>query len=220
MHIGNQEMKAYYAARAAYYDAVYDQPERRADIAFLKEWLPQRFRGRSVIEVACGTGYWSQYITPVAQHFVATDAVQEPLEFAKQRPGIAPADCFLADAYALPGDLGTFDAAFAGLWFSHVPKARYAEFFGSLHARLRPGARVVFLDNSEVQCKDYPIVEVDADGNTYQSRPLRDGSSHRVLKNFPSESELSHIAKTYGAAQCSYRALENFWLFEYTLAVY
>jgi demethylmenaquinone methyltransferase/2-methoxy-6-polyprenyl-1,4-benzoquinol methylase len=218
MHQENVEMKAYYAARAAYYDAVYDQPERRADIAFLRDWLPQRFEGREVIEVACGTGFWSQYIAPAAKRYVMTDGVQEPLDFAKQRPGVTPEQCFLADAYALPVSLGKFDGAFAGLWFSHVPKGRYEEFFASLHGRLLPDARVVFIDNSEVQCKDYPIVEVDADGNTYQDRPLRDGSSHRVLKNFPSEAELSEIAKTYGAARCSYRALANFWLFEYTLA--
>ena len=59
-------MKAYYAARAPYYDAVYDKPERRADIAFLKAFLSSRFAQRSVIEVACGTGYWTQCIAPVA----------------------------------------------------------------------------------------------------------------------------------------------------------
>lgn len=217
MHIENQEMKAYYAARAAYYDAVYDQPERQADIALLSKLLPERFSGRTVIEVACGTGYWSQHIAPVATRYMLTDGVQEPLEFAKLRPGVNPAHCVVADAYALPSNLGRFDGAFAGLWFSHVPKARYAEFFASLHGVLLPGARVLFIDNAEVQCKDYPIVEVDAEGNTYQSRPLRDGSAHRVLKNYPSQAELSELAKTFGAAQWSYRAIDNFWLLEYEL---
>jgi demethylmenaquinone methyltransferase/2-methoxy-6-polyprenyl-1,4-benzoquinol methylase len=96
--------------------------------------------------------------------------------------------CFIqADAYALAADLGQFDGAFAGLWFSHVSVADGSRFFQSLHARLRAGARVIFLDNSDVQCRDYPIVARDAEGNTYQDRRLKDGSVHRVLKNLPAE---------------------------------
>ena len=80
------EMQAYYAARAPYYDAVYLKPERKADIAFLAGYLPAAFAGRSVLEVACGTGYWTQHIAPQATHLVATDATAEPLEFARLRP--------------------------------------------------------------------------------------------------------------------------------------
>lgn len=34
------EMQACYAARAPYYDAVYLEPERAKDIAFLADYLP------------------------------------------------------------------------------------------------------------------------------------------------------------------------------------
>lgn len=208
------EMRAYYAERAPYYDAVYDKAERRSDIAFLREHLPKRVADRSLLEVACGTGYWSQFIAPVASSCVVTDGTPEPLAFAKLRPGTSHAAFHLADAFALPSSLGTFDCAFAGLWFSHVPIERRGEFLGSLHALLVPGARVLFLDNSEVQCKEHPIVESDTHGNTYQHRRLRDGSIHRVLKNFPTESEL-RVSVSPVARLCEYRALENFWLFEY-----
>ena len=60
------EMRAYYAARAPYYDAVYLKPERAKDIAFLFDYLPAVFAGRSVLEVACGTGYWTQHIAGTA----------------------------------------------------------------------------------------------------------------------------------------------------------
>lgn len=217
MRIPETEMKAYYSARASYYDAVYEKPERQNDIAFLREYLPARLAGRNVIEVACGTGYWSQHIAPVCLSFIATDGIAEPLEFARQRPGILPAQCRVADAYALPDSLGRFNGAFAGLWLSHVPVERRAEFFRSLHALLEPGSRVVLIDNSEVQCRELPIAERDEQGNTYQHRPLRDGSVHRVLKNFPSESELNKLALSFAAKTSLYKPLENFWLFEYEL---
>ena len=68
------EMLSYYAARAPYYDEVYLKPERRNDIAFLKQYLPLRLAARSTIEVACGTGYWTQFIAPAVRRLIATDA--------------------------------------------------------------------------------------------------------------------------------------------------
>ncbi len=213
----SDEMQSYYAARAPYYDDVYDKPERREDIAFLKSHLPAVFAGRSVLEIACGTGYWTQHIAPAAATMTATDAVAQPLELAKGRPGVERVRFALADAYDLPETLGTFDAAFAGLWLSHVPVERRHEFFGSLHRRLLPGAKVVLIDNSEVQLRDFPIAERDAQGNTYQMRRLKDGTMHRVLKNFPSRAELEAMIEGFGARP-AYRDLQNFWLLEYEAA--
>lgn len=214
----SRDMQAYYAARAPYYDAVYLKPERRADIAFLATHLPSRFAGRRVLEVACGTGYWTQFIALQAESIVATDILAEPLEFARLRPHTDSVRFLQADAYAPPPDPGPFDGAFAGLWFSHVPVGARAAFFAALHVRLVPGARVVLLDNSEVQCRELPIVERDDQGNTYQLRELKDGTRHRVLKNFPSGSELLALVAEFSVAS-SFQRLENFWLLEYELAV-
>jgi demethylmenaquinone methyltransferase/2-methoxy-6-polyprenyl-1,4-benzoquinol methylase len=211
------EMRAYYATRAPYYDAVYLKPERARDIAFLSGYLPEALAGRSVLEVACGTGYWTQYIAVTAARLVATDTGPEPLQFAKLRPNAGRVSFRLENAHNLPADLGTFDAAFAGLWFSHVPIERREEFISSLHARLQTTARVIFIDNSQVQCREWPIVETDAHGNTYQRRQLRDGSVHRVLKNYPEEQQLQDLLPARASA-FSFRQLDNFWLLEYELA--
>jgi hypothetical protein len=88
----------------------------------------------------------------------------------------------------------------------------------SLHRLLQPGARVVFLDNSEVQCIELPIAERDAEGNTYQHRRLKDGTLHRVLKNFPAQAELQSMIAGIGTAP-EYRSLQNFWLFSYETTV-
>ncbi len=214
---GKDEMQSYYAARAPYYDDVYDKPERREDIAFLKSHLPAVFAGRKVLEIACGTGYWTQHIATAAAAMTATDAVAQPLDLARGRPGVGAVRFALADAYDLPESLGAFDAAFAGLWLSHVPVERRGEFLQSLHRHLSPGAKVVLIDNSEVQLKDFPIAEQDAHGNTYQMRRLKDGTMHRVLKNFPSRAELEAMIAGFGVRP-AYRDLQNFWLLEYEAA--
>jgi len=210
----DRSMKGYYAVRAPYYDDVYDKPERHEDITFLKAWLPETLAARSMLEIACGTGYWTQHIAPVAGSMVATDGVRETLEIAKTRPGTGDVRFLVADAYALPTDLGRFDGAFAGLWLSHVPRGRRAEFMTNLHRHLKPGAQVVLLDNSETQCRDLPITHSDPEGNTYQDRALHDGSVHRVLKNFPTETELQTMIDDFGQRPI-YRRLMHFWLYHY-----
>jgi demethylmenaquinone methyltransferase/2-methoxy-6-polyprenyl-1,4-benzoquinol methylase len=121
-----------------------------------------------------------------------------------------------ADAFALPLSLGMFDAAFAGLWFSHVPVQRRGEFLAGLHPRLESGARVVLIDNTETQCERLPITGRDADGNTYQQRLLPDGTTHRVLKNFPSRDELRTLIDGVGT-DIQYWRGEHFWALSYDL---
>jgi demethylmenaquinone methyltransferase/2-methoxy-6-polyprenyl-1,4-benzoquinol methylase len=57
---------------------------------------------------------------------------------------------------------------------------------------------------------------VDAQGNTYQMRPLADGGRLRVLKNFPSEGELRERLAPH-ASSFKFEALEYYWLVEYRL---
>ena len=216
MSQANSDMHAYYAARAPHYDAVYRKPERRDDIFFLSAHLQDRFRDLEVIEIACGTGYWSQHIAKTAKSLLVTDGTAEPLELARQRLAMEAVDFLQADAYALSPDLGMFDGCFAGLWFSHVPIERRVAFLGGLHAHLKPGARVIFIDNNEAQLGDFPLSETDTLGNTFQLRPLKDGSVHRVLKNFPTESELIDLFSGCGD-QVKYTNLENFWMLEYAV---
>lgn len=187
---GDREMRAYYAARAPWYDAVYGKPERQADLRRIEAWLPARFTGRDVLEIACGTGYWTQWLAGSARSILAIDAAPETLAIARTRVQGSRILFEPGDAYALEGWAGRCDAAFAGFWFSHVPKSRRAAFLGALCAVLRPGAPVVLLDNRYVPGSSTPVSEIDADGDGWQSRRLADGSRHRVLKNFPTAAEL------------------------------
>ena len=93
---------------------------------------------------------------------------------------------------------------------SHVPRQRWRAFLVGLQARLEPGARLVLVDNTEAQCERLPIVERDAAGNTYQRRTLPDGTTHRVLKNFPSATELEAVIAGIGTRAQYWRGV-HFW---------
>jgi demethylmenaquinone methyltransferase/2-methoxy-6-polyprenyl-1,4-benzoquinol methylase len=215
--LASPELVDFYRRRAREYEAIYAKPERQADLAVLRSHIPERMAGRRVLEVACGTGYWTVLVARTAAALVATDAVEEPMLIAKAKDyGPHTVRFELADAYALPAELGRFDGAMAIFWWSHVPRSRIGAFLSSLHARLEPGARVLFMDNSYVEGSSTPIAERDAEGNTYQQRRLSDGSDNRVLKNFPSEAQLRADLAPH-ARSLSYRALDYYWLLEYEL---
>lgn len=207
-------LRSYYAARASEYDRIYDKPERQNDLERLRRWLPSVFTGMRVIEVACGTGYWTQLIAAVAANVVALDASPETLAIASDRVPQGKVELLVGDAYDLPQELGRFDAAFAGFWLSHVPKRRQREFFFGLGSVLKRNATVVLLDNRYVADSSTAISEQDEDGNTYQARRLDDGSTHRVLKNFPSEAELCALIDGLGA-EPRFTSLDYYWLFQY-----
>jgi len=212
------ELRRYYAARAHEYEAIYAKPERQADLRRLEALLPPLFADHRVLEIACGTGYWTQFLALVAQHIVAVDANRETLDIAAAKSLSAERVEFrIADAYALPAALGVFDAAFAGFWWSHIPVRERTRFYATLHRRLAAGAKIVFLDNRYVVGSSTSISHRDDDGNAYQRRRLADGSEHVVLKNFPTEPELvADVA--HCARNVRYIALEYYWLFSYELA--
>lgn len=209
-------LQGYYAARAPEYDRVYDKPERQADLRAIEAWLPTVFAGSRLLEVACGTGYWSRFLAPVVQQMLGVDASAQTLAIARHRVTAAHACFAVGDAYSLPVGPAHFSAAFAGFWFSHIPLERVAAFLGGLHATLAPGARVVFLDNRYVEGSSTPIAETDAAGNTYQLRRLQDGSTHRVLKNFPSEQALRSAVAGL-ARQVRVHTWPHYWALEYVL---
>ncbi len=212
-------LQSYYAARASEYDRVYLKPERQTDLRAIERWLPPKFAAARVIEIACGTGYWTRFIAPVAARVLALDAAPETLAIARQRVAAGKVDFRLGDAYALPQDAGRFDAAFAGFWFSHIPKARRREFLLGLAARLAPGAKVVLLDNLYVEGSSSPLSARDADGNTFQTRRLADGSTHTVLKNFPAEAELLELVADLGVRP-AFSAWQYYWAFEFAAAAH
>jgi demethylmenaquinone methyltransferase/2-methoxy-6-polyprenyl-1,4-benzoquinol methylase len=208
-------LQSYYAARAGEYDTVYRKPERQADLREIEHWLPATLSGETVLEVACGTGYWTRFLAPVASSIVAIDSAPETLRIAAQRVSAPNVTFRTGDAYALPQNGHRFSAAFAGFWFSHVPLDRQHEFLGGLNSALRPRARVVLLDNLFVEGSSSPITDQDAGGNTYQARKLGDGSIHRVLKNFPSEAHLRALVDADGGECAAYRRWRFYWAFEY-----
>jgi protein-L-isoaspartate O-methyltransferase len=69
-------------------------------------------RGFDVLEVACGTGYWTAVIAVAARSVVAVD--RDPVMAAAARQRLSAASnvrCVVTDAYTLDGISGPFNGA-------------------------------------------------------------------------------------------------------------
>jgi SAM-dependent methyltransferase len=202
----------YYQQRAPEYDEVYAKPERAADLAELERLLPPLVAGRRVLEIAAGTGYWTQVIAPVAVAVTATDLNPETLAVAAGRDyGPARPRLVTADAYRLDAVEGEFDLVFCGFWWSHVARADIGRFLAGVTARAEPGARLVLADNRYVPGSSHPVTRTGPDGDTFQRRRLRNGREYEVLKNFPGRERLAaDLARR--ATGFRYTELEYYWL--------
>jgi ubiquinone/menaquinone biosynthesis C-methylase UbiE len=211
-------IKQYYAQRAEEYEEVYRKPERQADLRRLEEILSSAFVGMDVLEIACGTGYWTQFIAKSASSIHGVDSSPEVLELARQKDyGACRISFAVSDAFELKERPSACNAAFLGFWWSHVPIEKTQALLKTLNAILEPGSKVIMIDNRFVEGSSTPISRIDAAGNTYQSRRLKDGSEHEVLKNFPSQTELDNQLLGFGR-DIHVEVLPYHWIARYETA--
>jgi SAM-dependent methyltransferase len=190
----------YYSQRAPEYEEIYHRgdPTRQAELKQIADEIRRTFGSRRVLEVACGTGFWTKILLEVAAEVVATDASTAMLDLARQKLGRHPAlRLEQVDAYELLSLGGNFDAALANFWLSHVPRARIEQFLQQLHARLKPGAVIFMADNMNVAGIGGELVRPEGSLDTYKVRQLKDGSVHKILKNYFTADELSQVFRPH-----------------------
>lgn len=208
-----RDMEQYYARRAQEYERIYQRPERQSDLQALRATIEDALAGRDVLDIACGTGYFSACAARRARSLQGIDANEETLEWARAK-AIPNASFRVGDAYELGRPARPYSGALCTFWWSHIPKDRIEAFLRNVHEQLEPGAAVLFADNTYVEGNSTPLVRTDAGGNTYQARTLESGARYEVLKNFPNADELIAWAMRFGMA-VELRSLTYFWCLRY-----
>ncbi len=212
-------MRKYYDRRALQGDHDYPAKPHGWVTGMLRD-MQTVLAGRRVLEIACGSGYWTSFAAAVAEYVTAIDVSPNMLTLARRR-GI-PEDRVsfrLADAYLLQEVAGTFDAALAMQWFSHVPRAKHDSFLRSLHEKLGAGG-VVFLGDNQIrpewppEARPYPG---PGTADTYELRRLPDGSRYEIIKNYFDENELRRIFEP-SSAHLQITMGDYWWWLHYILA--
>jgi SAM-dependent methyltransferase len=185
-------LRGYYRTRAREYDLFYRLPGHTSDLARLADWLMLHVGGQSVLEVAAGTGYWTDVAARVAQSVTATDCNVATLAIAAKRCAGRRVAFLAADAYDLPRFDSPFDVGMASLWFSHVPRQARKQFLLHFASRLRSNSHLLMMDQNYVPGFSHNASRWDQHGNRYEIRSLRSGRKFEILKNYPTVRELRH----------------------------
>jgi SAM-dependent methyltransferase len=213
-------LKEYYARRSVEYEKIYarSDPIRQAEQALLAAELKDHLAARRVLEVACGTGYWTRYLVESASSVVAFDVNSEMLSIARGKRLSRDKVAFVAaDAHALGSIKGEFDGALLMFWLSHVPRRTTPTFLDELHARLPSGARVFMADNVYIAGIGGELVRGSLGSDTYKIRTLSDGSAYSVLKNYHTRDELQDLLSPH-ATDLDIRFGACFWRAKYKVA--
>lgn len=206
----------YYSARANEYEIIYKKPERQEDILKSTHYLQEFFSGKNILEIACGTGFWTERLAITARHIIATDRSEAMLAIARNKSYQKHNVVFQnADIFDLSTAL-TFKNLFGGFIWSHIHLEKLPVFLNNLMNHAEAGARFVFMDNNFVAQSNMPVSEIDAAGNSYQERRLENGQAFKVLKNFPTEERLRILLKGK-AKYFRFIELKYFWIMEFSI---
>ncbi len=221
------EQKQYYRERAPEYDdwwyrrGRYDLGDEHkavweSDQHVLQQQLSSFLPASSVLELAAGTGIWTDVLAKGAEKVVAVDSSAEVLDINRAKTGAlstsAPVEYLEADIFQL--DLGrTFEAIFFSFWLSHVPDGRFEEFWSMVDRHLEPGGRVCVFDSAHpVSVHDHQgdgsnDIHVVSSGTSVNdlttgtaTRTLADGREFDIVKRYWHPTELDNLLYELGWA--------------------
>jgi 2-polyprenyl-3-methyl-5-hydroxy-6-metoxy-1,4-benzoquinol methylase len=189
-----QEQLDYYRARAAEYDQWWNRQGRYDHGAVLNaQWFAEaaavstaltsfRPRGR-VLEIACGTGIWTEQLLCSASEITAVDGSPEMIALNAARLGSPVVRYSEVDVFRWePSE--RFDTVFFSFWLSHVPPQRFSAFWRLVGSSLAPNGRVFFVDSRREETStaiDHRLPEPEA---KVMRRRLNNGREFQIYKVF------------------------------------
>ncbi|HEX2627542.1 MAG TPA: class I SAM-dependent methyltransferase [Chitinophagaceae bacterium] len=209
----NNNLISYYNDRAKEYEKVYANPDEQEDLLAATTLFQTTFSNKTILEIACGTGYWTEQIAKTATSVFATDINKSVADIAKARAIPGNVTIEVADMYDLNIDK-RFEGLFGGFIWSHILLQDLDGFLQQLKKLLHPNASIVFIDSNMIEGAYHDlsrITKTDEYGNTYQTRSLEDGTSHLVLKNFPAKEFLVEKLSAI-ATNIQYIKLKYYWI--------
>jgi len=177
---------AYYRRRAGEYDVTAYGDDVAAARALIARLVAEMRPAGSVLEIACGTGLWTEALAVWADTVTAIDAAPEMAAIARDRVQSANVSFEVADVFSWRS-AARFDVIFFSAWLSHVPTSRFGRFWQLLRGLLAGGGRVLFIDEHVDERGKEAYV---AGQEEVVERQLADGSTFRVIKNFVEPEEL------------------------------
>ncbi|MFC5512314.1 class I SAM-dependent methyltransferase [Massilia jejuensis] len=210
--MNNQYVAKYYALLGEALEDKYLEPDMDEDIDDMSIHLGNVLAGHTVLELGCGTGFWTEVAAESAQSVLAVDINASLVDLARERPMTEGKVTFrVGDALDLPEDIGKFSAVLVSFLWSHLNKKEQEQLLATLKKRLGKDVLLVILDDAFVEGFSETIARTDADGTTYQILTTPEGERIEVAKSYQSDSalrkRLGNVAK-----EIKIERIEFFWI--------
>jgi demethylmenaquinone methyltransferase/2-methoxy-6-polyprenyl-1,4-benzoquinol methylase len=176
----------YYRARAREYDTSLEAITAEADASprgDQREWAAtiQALRGigpsGQVLELAAGTGIWTQELLPLASQLTVLDGSPDMLEINRARLSDPRVHYECVDLFAWQPE-GEYDLVFFAFWLSHVPPDLLAPFLDNASRAVRPGGRLFIVDEPAGGRQ----LSGPSEAGIYQRRTVEDGREFKIVK--------------------------------------
>ncbi len=129
--------KQYYHQRAKEYEKVYQKPERQFDLQGMQIFLQEEAKGANVLEIACGTGYWTETLSKVCKSVHACDYNESVLAIAKEKKyGPASVTFEQVDLWKLQKPVKPYDIVIGGFIWSHILVEKLPVFINLLRQQI------------------------------------------------------------------------------------
>ena len=187
----------FFTAIADHYDSQFHDEadeDRQDDLDDVAEQVTELMRGHTVLELGCGTGYWTDVLAESAKSVVATDISEAMLAVAREHGGDNDNVLYrVVDALDIPANIGgdeKISAVFAGFLWSHLRREQQDAFLAGLRARIGKDALLVLIDDVYIEGVSPTVCRTDAQGNTWAHFVDAEGKRHELPKNYPTDSAL------------------------------
>lgn len=216
-----EDQIAYYRARANEYDEWWQRTDRYdhgaeatarwwEEVAQIERKLDETDLGRDVLELACGTGWWTERLARRADRLTCLDASPEVIAINRSRissAGLPLPTYETVDLFAWQ-PARCFDAVFFSFWLSHVPDTLFDRFWSTVAKALRPDGCVFFIDSARVSAS---AITAAVPANI-QRRELNDGRSFDIVKRFYKHQELHERLQSLGW-RCDLGHTDNYFIY-------
>ncbi|MDP4094041.1 MAG: MerR family transcriptional regulator [Bacillota bacterium] len=199
------KMMEYYDERANEYDdifegkgpATYSPQYYVQDIEKIGKFM-ENFGKGSIIDIACGSGYWLKYYYDKCSNFTFLDQSLQMLKVCRQtieEHNISDISRLIAGdilEYSF-ADGEKFDSAVVGFLLGHFTETQDKVFFEKLKSILRPGSEILFIDSTwtKERAKNQNKEDIT-------ERYLKDGRSFKIYKRYFDKEDLQTLLSKYG----------------------
>ena len=191
---GIQEQIIYYCARAKEYDEWFYRTGRYDrsleinqrwfnEVAVLKKASHNMGVVNSVLELACGTGIWTQELIKLGERITAVDASKEMIEINHNKLNTANVEYQQLDLFSWEPDK-EYDLVFFFFWLSHVPPTLVDGFLRKVYKSVRPLGKIFIIDYRFEVTSTAKNHFLQNETEIYQRRKLNNGQEFQIFKIF------------------------------------